>query len=94
LLQGLPPISGRTGPSLSSLPPLKGNLGAAAERNLGSRSISGAQMPGALVPHQLPSMPMSPRQLVSPPPLPQQPSLLPAIPEDKGMCQNGSCDVM
>lgn len=83
--QGLPPISGpaKDGP-LSTLPPLKGNLGAAADRNMGTRSTS-ATMPRALVPHRLPTMEEAPpRQLVSPPPLPQQPSLLPPIGADKG----------
>jgi len=71
---------------LSALPPLKGNLGGAADRNMGTRSVS-ATMPRALMPHRLPSMAdqATPRELVSPPPLPQQPSLLPPIGADKGM---------
>ena len=92
-LQGLPLISGpaKDGP-LSALPPLKGNLGGAADRNMGVRSVS-ATMPRALMPHRLPSMDEAPpRQLVSPPPLPQQPPMLPPIGADKG--NTGSHDAI
>ena len=94
----MPLISGppKDGP-LSALPPLKGNLGAAADRNMGTRSIS-ATMPRALVPHRLPSMDEAPpRQLVSPPPLSQQQPLLPPIGADKGTVSgshDASCDHM